>query len=75
MTNHRTTTTTTRSSGLGLVGALTLLFIALKLLGIITWSWAWVLAPLWIAAGLTLGFLLVIGAIGLIFVAVSEGRR
>jgi fatty acid desaturase len=28
--------------------ALTLLFIALKLTGYITWSWWWVLAPLWI---------------------------
>jgi phosphoglycerol transferase MdoB-like AlkP superfamily enzyme len=34
--------------------ALLLLFIALKLCGVITWSWWWVLAPGWlpIAAGL-----------------------
>jgi hypothetical protein len=30
--------------------ALTLLFIALKLTGYISWSWWWVLAPLWIPA-------------------------
>lgn len=30
--------------------ALTVLFIALKLCGVITWSWIWVLAPLWICA-------------------------
>jgi hypothetical protein len=34
--------------------ALALLFIALKLTGYITWSWWWVLAPLWITA--LLGF-------------------
>jgi hypothetical protein len=35
------------SNGLGFCGMLTLLFIALKLLRIIDWSWKWVLAPLW----------------------------
>jgi hypothetical protein len=30
--------------------ALTLLFIALKLTGYISWSWWWVLAPLWLPA-------------------------
>ncbi|WP_168575898.1 hypothetical protein [Rhizobium ruizarguesonis] len=29
------------------LGALALLSIALKLLNKITWSWGWVLAPLW----------------------------
>lgn len=33
---------------IGFCGALTLLFIALKLCGTITWSWLWVLSPLWI---------------------------
>lgn len=30
------------------LGLLTLLFIALKLIGTISWSWVWVLSPLWI---------------------------
>lgn len=34
--------------GIGLSGALLILFIALKLCGVIHWSWLWVLAPLWI---------------------------
>jgi energy-coupling factor transporter transmembrane protein EcfT len=29
------------------IAALGLLFIALKLVGAINWSWIWVLAPLW----------------------------
>ena len=33
-----------------LVIALAVLFIALKLCGVITWSWVWVLAPLWLCA-------------------------
>lgn len=38
------------NTGIGFLGALTLLFIALKLLGKISWSWVWVLCPLWIPA-------------------------
>ena len=36
------------SGGVGFFDLLTLLFIALKLTGHITWSWWWVLAPTWI---------------------------
>lgn len=52
--------------GIGFVGALTILFIALKLTGVIAWSWWWVLAPLWISFGLSLVVLLVFGIIALI---------
>lgn len=38
---------------IGFCGALTILFIALKLCGTINWSWLWVLSPLWI--GLAVG--------------------
>jgi hypothetical protein len=31
-------------------------FIVLKLCNVITWSWWWVLAPLWVPIGLTLIF-------------------
>ena len=34
--------------GPGFASLLTLLFIALKLVGVIAWPWVWVLAPLWI---------------------------
>jgi len=50
------------SFGGGFFGLLTILFIALKLCGVIAWSWWWVLAPLWISWGLIL-ILLVIGII------------
>lgn len=36
------------SSGIGFGGALTILFIGLRLGGLIDWSWWWVLSPLWI---------------------------
>jgi fatty acid desaturase len=50
--------TVTGGSGLGFVGALTILFIALKLVGVIAWSWVWVLSPLWIGFAL---WLLIVG--------------
>ena len=41
-----------QSTGIGFWGLLTIVFIALKLLGKITWSWLWVLAPLWISVSI-----------------------
>jgi hypothetical protein len=38
----------TSSGGIGFGGALTVLFIGLKLTNYISWSWWWVLSPLWI---------------------------
>lgn len=35
--------------GVGFIGLLTILFIALKLTGVIDWSWIWVLSPIWIS--------------------------
>lgn len=53
-----------------LVIALTVLFIALKLGGVITWSWVWVLAPLWICA-LAAGVVL----LGILVYIVKKRRR
>ncbi len=47
---ERNNNNTTSSSGIGFTGLLTILFIALKLLGVIEWSWVWVLSPIWITA-------------------------
>lgn len=47
------------SSGLGLSSVLTIVFVVLKLVGVINWSWIWVLSPIWI--DLILVVLLIIG--------------
>ena len=36
------------AGGIGFAGLLTIVFIVLKLTHVITWSWWWVLSPLWI---------------------------
>lgn len=38
------------STGVSVCGVLTIVFIVLKLIGVIHWSWVWVLCPLWISA-------------------------
>jgi hypothetical protein len=38
------------SIGIGFRSLLLILFIGLKLTGFITWSWIWVLSPIWISA-------------------------
>lgn len=50
-----------QSSGIGFTGLLGIVFIILKLCGVISWSWIWVLCPLWI------GFAIVLVA-GLVYV-------
>lgn len=48
-----------RTSGIGFTGLLTIIFIVLKLMKIITWSWIWVLSPLWISLALGFVFLII----------------
>lgn len=49
--------TSVSSGGIGFPGLLTVLFIGLKLTGYISWSWWWVLSPLWISVLLAIAFL------------------
>ena len=51
--------TVVKKQGLSLSTVLTLIFVVLKLIGVIDWSWVWVLAPFWIGAILSLVFGLV----------------
>lgn len=55
----------TSTGGLSLVGVLTIVFVVLKLIGVITWSWLWVLSPLWIAALLSIAGLIIAGLFAL----------
>ena len=51
----------TSGGGIGFCGLLTIVFIVLKLCGVIAWSWLWVLSPIWITASIVIGLLLFIG--------------
>lgn len=55
-----------KEGGIGLLGVLFIVFLVLKLVGVITWSWWWVTTPIWgpIALGLVImGFFLLIGGV------------
>lgn len=56
-----------RYEGLGFPGLLAIVFITLKLTGYITWSWWWVLSPLWVPLALILGIALVAAVIFAVF--------
>ena len=56
------------SSGLGFCGVLTIVFIVLKLTGVISWSWWWVFSPIWID-------LLLAGILILIAVAINHAEE
>lgn len=43
------------SGGIGFGGALTIVFIVLKLTKVIDWSWWWVWSPIWIPVSIVLG--------------------
>ena len=62
----------TNTSGVSFLGLLALLFIGLKLTGYITWSWIWVLAPLWIPISTALGVFLCYSVTMFIFYALQE---
>lgn len=52
------------------VMALTVVFVVLKIMNVIAWSWWWVLSPLWISAVVVL----VIGVIALVSIWVEDKR-
>lgn len=47
-------------SGIGFCGLLTITFIVLKLCKVITWSWVWVLSPLWISLAISVVIALIV---------------
>jgi hypothetical protein len=56
----------TTSGGIGVVGLLGVVFVVLKLTGVISWSWWWVTAPFW--GPLLLWVTIMLGVFGFIFV-------
>lgn len=56
------------SSGIGFIGLLTILFVALKLTDYIDWSWWWVLSPILISVAFALSVL----SAGLLFIVLGK---
>lgn len=62
------------TGGVGFLGLLALIFITLKLTGVIGWSWWWVLSPLWIPASIAL-LIFTVMLIGIVAVAIGKVNR
>ena len=56
-------TTNSTNNGVGIGTVLFLIFLVLKLCKVITWSWWWVTAPIWIPLGIALIFFAIAGII------------
>lgn len=56
--------------GFGLLDVVQIVFIVLKLCKLISWSWWWVLSPIWIG----MAILVVVCSVGLIFYK-KEGKH
>lgn len=72
--NDNTTNIETVSVGTSFVGLFTIIFIVLKLTKVITWSWWWVLSPIWITWGLVIVMLFILGIVS-IALAIKENKK
>ncbi len=55
----------TNAGGVGILGVLLIIFMVLKLVGVINWSWLLVLVPLWIELGFAAVMLIIIAIVKL----------
>ena len=60
------------SSGIGIFTVVGIVFVILKLVGVIDWSWLWVLAPFWISI---VFYVLLIGGVFLFFLAIELNKE
>lgn len=72
MNNEDKSTNISTNGGIGFLGALTILFIALKLTHVIDWSWWWVLSPIWIPVAVVLGIIAIVAIVMLIMKVVKK---
>lgn len=56
-------TQTSNSGGIGLFGMTFIVFLTLKLCGVIDWSWWWVTSPLWGSVAI---FLLILAIVAIV---------
>lgn len=61
------------NGGIGILGLLGVVFVTLKLCGVIDWSWWWVTAPFW--GGLALVFLFLGAVYAYVFVGAFREER
>lgn len=66
------------TGGISFSGVLLIVFVVLKLVGVIDWSWWWVLSPFWIPFSIVIIFgliVLILSIIGKIYVKRRKAKR
>ena len=67
-----------KQGGIGFAGLLCIVFVTLKLAGVTevaTWSWWWVLAPIWLPASIVLSAIVAIAVVTFIGLIIAEFLR
>jgi len=63
------------NEGIGFIGFLTLIFVALKLTGQIDWSWWWVWSPFWLPIVIMFGLGAFLMVVSLAFAVIDDMMR
>ena len=66
---------TNNSGGIGILGLLGIVFVTLKLCGVITWSWWYVTLPFWGGLALALVGVVIYLIAGVVCIVVKELQR
>ncbi|QBP32920.1 gp20 [Shigella phage Buco] len=64
-----------KSNGIGLASVLGVVFVTLKLCGVINWSWVWVLAPWWLPLVLAVSLMASLGAVWAVLYSIKHLMR
>lgn len=66
---------TKQSGGIGVLGLLGVVFVTLKLCGVINWSWWWVTIPFWGGLAIALIILVLIYIVSLVIETLEINRK
>ena len=69
--NYNTNDNRVSTGGIGVTGLLGVAFVVLKLLGVISWPWVWVLCPFWISLAVVILVVIVL----VVAQAAKDARR
>lgn len=73
--NYNTNNNRVSTGGIGVTGLLGVAFVVLKLLGVITWPWVWVLCPFWIGLAVVILVVVVLIAAEVVKDARRKGKK
>lgn len=61
----------TTSAGVSVAGVITIVFVILKLVGVISWKWVWVFSPIWLSAAFVVG-IGILALVGFSIIAIAD---